>query len=55
MHTAAPHENPAVPHVAEDEGLELDVSFVAAGVPVQGMETEDCTSDGCGDTSADDC
>ncbi|MBB4930699.1 hypothetical protein F4561_001519 [Lipingzhangella halophila] len=38
----------------EDE-LDLDVRFVESGIPVVGLDTEDCTSDNCGDTSADDC
>lgn len=43
--------NPTTP----EEPLDLDVGFVASGTPVQGFETENCTSDNCGPTSADDC
>lgn len=35
--------------------LDLDVTFVESGLEVAGVDTEDCTSDNCGDTTGENC
>ena len=38
-----------------DPEFDLDVSIVSSGLIAPGFSSEDCTSDGCGDTSGPNC
>ncbi|MFI9553743.1 hypothetical protein [Nonomuraea endophytica] len=44
----------STPATTPDE-FDLDVRFAAAGATVAEFNTEDCTSDDCGDTSGEQC
>ena len=44
----------STPSATYDE-FDLDTSFVESGLVVSGADSEDCTSDNCGDTTGENC
>lgn len=44
----------ATPSTTDDE-LDLDVTFVESGLEVAGIDSDECTSDNCGDTTGPRC